>query len=78
MVIMKVEIKRRELVIWKTRKITCISYLEMKRARVLVHLQSEGVMRVSYLKPEKRHAFLKSTECVSSRKGDAHRSKVPS
>lgn len=43
LVILKVGRKTCELVIWKTRKITCISYLEMNRTCQLVNLYSEAV-----------------------------------
>lgn len=62
------ERKTSKLVIWKARKITCISYLEVRRTRELIYLQSKGVTYISYLKLRKGCAFLKSIESVCLRR----------
>lgn len=51
LLIMEVGIKTCELVSWKVRMVTCISYLEINRARELVYLQLVGITCLSYLKP---------------------------
>lgn len=45
-VIIKVEMKTSELVICKARRITCISYLQMKMVFGLVYLQFERVTSI--------------------------------